>query len=146
MYGLGFWLPKMLVAEGVSATNSGWWAALPYGVGSVGMILLSRLTGRSWLGRIILVSGIGFAAAGLANSFPLLLAGFSLAAIGAYSATPLFWSASNRPHERAGCRPAIATVNSIGVLGGFAAPSQWAGCCNIPTATPPGSAPSRPCF
>jgi ACS family tartrate transporter-like MFS transporter len=122
MYGLGFWLPKMLVAEGVSATNSGWWAALPYGVGSVGMILLSRLTGRSWLGRIILVSGIGFAAAGLANSFPLLLAGFSLAAIGAYSATPLFWSASTGHMSARAAGPAIATVNSIGVLGGFAGP------------------------
>jgi ACS family tartrate transporter-like MFS transporter len=122
-YGLNFWLPKMLVAEGVSATASGWWAMLPYGLSSIGMLLLSRLTGRSWLARLSVASAIGFAAAGLAHNLPLSLAGFSLAAIGAYAALPLFWSASTGHMSARVAGPAIATVNSIGVLGGFVGPS-----------------------
>jgi ACS family tartrate transporter-like MFS transporter len=122
LYGLSFWLPKMLVAEGVSATASGWWAAVPFGVGSAGMVLLSRLTGRGWLGRLCLFSAVGFAAAGLAHSLPLSLAGFCLAAAGAYGAVPLFWSASTGHMTARVAGPAIATVNSIGVLGGFVGP------------------------
>jgi len=122
IYGLGFWLPKMLVAEGVSATASGWWAAIPYGLGGVAMILLSRLTGRGWLGRLILVAALGFAAAGFAHSLLFLLAGFSLAAAGIYAAFPLFWSASTGHMSARVAGPAIATVNSIGVLGGFVGP------------------------
>jgi ACS family tartrate transporter-like MFS transporter len=122
-YGLNFWLPKMLVAEGVSATASGWWAVIPYGLSSFAMLLLSRLMGRSWLGRLILVSAVGFAVAGFAHNLSLSLAGFSLAAIGAYAALPLFWSASTGHMSARVAGPAIATVNSIGVLGGFVGPS-----------------------
>jgi ACS family tartrate transporter-like MFS transporter len=122
LYGLSFWLPKVLVAEGVTATASGWWAAIPYGVGTVGMVLLSRLTGRNWLGGLCLLSATGFAAAGVAHSLPLLLAGFCLAAAGAYGAVPLFWSASTGHMSARVAGPAIAIVNSIGVLGGFVGP------------------------
>jgi ACS family tartrate transporter-like MFS transporter len=122
-YGLSFWLPKILVADGVSATASGWWAALPYGVGSVAMLLLSRLTGRWWLGGLYLAAAVGFATAGLAHNFTLSIAGFCLAAAGIFGAFPLFWSASTGHMSARVAGPAIATVNSIGVLGGFVAPS-----------------------
>ena len=122
-YGLNFWLPKILVADGVSATASGWWAALPYGIGSVAMLLLSRLTGRWWLGGLYLASAVGFATAGLAHNFTLSIAGFCLAAAGIFGAFPLFWSASTGHMSARVAGPAIATVNSIGVLGGFVAPS-----------------------
>jgi ACS family tartrate transporter-like MFS transporter len=123
MYGLYFWLPKMLVAEGVTATASGWWAALPYGCGCLAMLLLSRLKGRWWLGGLILVAAAGFAVAGLAPTFPLSLAGFCLAAAGAFAALPLFWSACTGHMSARVAGPAIATVNSIGLLGGFVGPS-----------------------
>jgi MFS transporter, ACS family, tartrate transporter len=123
IYGLSFWLPKMLVAEGVSATASGWWAALPYGCGSVAMLLLSRLTGRWWVSGLYLCSAAGFAAAGLAGNFTLSVAGFCLAAGGIFGAVPHFWSASTGHMSARVAGPAIATVNSIGVLGGFVAPT-----------------------
>ncbi len=122
-YGLSFWLPKMLVAEGVSATASGWWAAIPYGVGSVTMLFLSRLAGRGWLAGLTLVAGIGFALAGFAHDLPLSLVGFSLAAAGIFGAFPLFWSSSTGHMSARVAGPAIATVNSIGVLGGFVGPA-----------------------
>jgi ACS family tartrate transporter-like MFS transporter len=123
IYGLSFWLPKILVADGVSATASGWWAALPYGAGSVAMLMLSRLRGHWWVGALYLASAVGFATAGLANSFTLSIAGFCLAAAGIFGAVPLFWSASTGHMSARVAGPAIATVNSIGVLGGFVAPS-----------------------
>jgi ACS family tartrate transporter-like MFS transporter len=122
LYGFSFWLPKMLVAEGDTATAIGWWAAIPYGVGILGMIFLSRLTGRGWLGRLALIGAIGFAGAGLAHSLSLSLAGFCLAAAGTYGAVPLFWSASTGHMSARIAGPAIATVNAIGALGGFVGP------------------------
>jgi ACS family tartrate transporter-like MFS transporter len=121
-YGLSFWLPKILVAEGIAATASGWWAALPYGVGSVAMLFLSRLSGRWWLGGLYLCAAVGFATAGLANNFTISIAGFCLAATGIFGAFPLFWSASTGHMSARVAGPAIATVNSIGVLGGFVGP------------------------
>jgi ACS family tartrate transporter-like MFS transporter len=122
LYGLSFWLPKMLVAEGVSAIASGWWAAIPYGVGSVAMFFFSRLTGRWWVGGLFLAAAVGFATAGLASSFTLSMAGFCVAAAGSLGSVPLFWSASTGHMSARVAGPAIATVNSIGVLGGFVGP------------------------
>jgi len=121
-YGLSFWLPKILVAQGVAATASGWWAALPYGIGSIAMLFLSRLAGRWWLGGLYLCAAVGFATAGLANNFTISVAGFCLASVGIFGAFPLFWSASTGHMSARVAGPAIATVNSIGVLGGFIGP------------------------
>jgi ACS family tartrate transporter-like MFS transporter len=122
LYGLSFWLPKILAASGVSATATGWWAALPYGAGAIAMVLVSRLGGRGWLAAMYLVSAAGFLSAGLAHSLPLTLASFCFASMGVYGALPLFWSASTGRMSSRVAGAAIATVNSIGATGGFAGP------------------------
>jgi MFS transporter, ACS family, tartrate transporter len=122
LYGLSFWLPKILAAGGVTATATGWWAALPYGTGAVAMVLVSRLRGRGWLAAMYLVSAAGFLGAGLAHSLPVTLACFCLASMGVYGALPLFWSASTGRMSSTVAGAAIATVNSIGATGGFAGP------------------------
>lgn len=122
LYGLSFFLPKILVATGVTAQATGWWAALPYGAGAVGMIFLSRVRGRAWLAALYLCSGAGFAVTGLAGNLPIALIGFSLASVGIFAATPLFWSASTGRMSSKVAGAAIAAVNSIGAIGGFAGP------------------------
>ena len=122
LYGLSFWLPKILAAGGVTATATGWWAALPYGAGAVAMVLVSRLRGRGWLAAMYLVSAAGFLGAGLAHSLPVTLICFCLASMGVYGALPLFWSASTGRMSGKVAGAAIATVNSIGASGGFAGP------------------------
>jgi ACS family tartrate transporter-like MFS transporter len=122
LYGLSFWLPKILAAGGVSATATGWWAALPYGAGSVAMVLASRLRGRGSLTTMYLVSAAGFLGAGLVHSLPATLTCFCFASMGVYGALPLFWSASTGRMSSKVAGAAIAMVNSLGATGGFAGP------------------------
>jgi ACS family tartrate transporter-like MFS transporter len=122
LYGLNFWMPKMLVAGGTAATATGWWVALPYGAAAVAMMLVSRRAGRRWMAAMYLSSAAGFALAGLTHGLPGALVGFSMAAMGGYGALPLFWSAATGRMSGKAAGAAIATVNSIGVLGGFVGP------------------------
>ncbi len=43
LYGLTFWLPKILVSLGTSVTASGWWAVPPYGAGALAMVLVGQI-------------------------------------------------------------------------------------------------------
>lgn len=122
IYGLNFWLPKILVSEGVTATATGWWAMLPYGAGAVGIVAVRRVGGRWWLAAIYLAAAAGMAWAGLAQNLAGSVAALCLTTMAMYAALPLFWSASTGLMSAKAAGPAIATVNSIGVLGGFAGP------------------------
>ncbi len=122
IYGLNFWLPKMLVAEGVAAADTGWWAMLPYGAGAVALVAVSRVTGRWWLIGVYLGSAAGFAGAALSHGLPGTVIAFSIATMGMYASLPLFWGASTARMSNKAAGAAIATVNSIGVTGGFAGP------------------------
>jgi ACS family tartrate transporter-like MFS transporter len=122
LYGLTFWLPKMLVASGMTATATGWWAVLPYGTGAVAMWMGSRRSGRGWLATLFIVSAAGFVLAGLIPGLTASIAGFCVAAMGGYAAVALFWSACTGRMSGKVAGAAIATVNSLGVLGGFVGP------------------------
>ena len=52
-YGLTFWLPKILVGLGTTATASGWWAVPPYAAGAAAMIVFGRFRNRWWLPAFI---------------------------------------------------------------------------------------------
>lgn len=122
LYGLSFWLPKILVASGVSAIATGWWAALPYGAGAVAMVLVSRVRGRVWLAAMYVIGGAGFAGAAWLHGLPLALISFTCASMGVFAAIPLFWSASTGRMSSKAAGAAIALVNSAGAVGGFAGP------------------------
>lgn len=122
LYGLSFWMPKILVAAGTTNIATGWWAALPYGVGAVAMVLISRLRGVRWLRAMYLVGAVGFAGVGVFHSLAITLLGFSLASAGILSALPLFWSATTARMSGKAAGAAIAIVNSVGAVGGFTGP------------------------
>jgi len=122
IYGLNFWLPKMLAAEGVAAADTGWWAMLPYGAGAVALVAVSRVAGRWWLIGLYLGSAAGFAGAALSHGLAGTLIAFSIATMCMYGSLPLFWGASTARMSSKAAGAAIATVNSIGVSGGFAGP------------------------
>jgi MFS transporter, ACS family, tartrate transporter len=122
IYGLTFWLPKILASEGVSIVNTGWWAAIPYGAAAVAMVAISRTAGRWWLAIAYLAGAAGFVAAPLFHNLGASVAAFSVAAMGMYAALPLFWSASTGRMSGKVAGAAIATVNAIGVTGGFVGP------------------------
>jgi ACS family tartrate transporter-like MFS transporter len=86
------------------------------------MVVVSRLRSDGWLGAIYLVAACGFAWAAVAGNLAVSVAAFCVSAMGMYTALPLFWSASTRRMSGKVAGAAIATVNAIGVIGGFAGP------------------------
>jgi MFS transporter, ACS family, tartrate transporter len=122
LYGLSFWLPKILVATGSSAASTGWWAALPFGAGGVAMVFVSRLSRRGLLPAMYVLSALGFISAAVLHGIPAVVAGFSAAGIGIFTALPLFWGTITARMTGKAAGTAIAIVNSVGAIGGFTGP------------------------
>ncbi len=127
IYGLSFWLPKILVARGASTLATGWWGTVTFAAGAVALYWASRQRGFRALPLLFLLAGTGFAVSGLAATgllpgVALAVVGFCLAAMGLLSSLPMFWSvaASRLSGKAAGA--AIAIVNSFGAIGAFAGP------------------------
>jgi ACS family tartrate transporter-like MFS transporter len=122
MYGLSFFLPKVLVSAGASTLATGWWSALAFGAGALALFWASMQRGHRALPLLFLAAASGFGCAGLAHSVPSAVAGFCLAAMGLLASLPIFWSvaASRLSGKAAGA--AIAIVNSAGAVGAFAGP------------------------
>ncbi len=121
-YGLIFFLPKILAARGASPVATGWWAALTFGVGALSMYAASHSRGFRSLPLLFLIAGLGFTAAALVPSLPVALAGFCVAAAGLMASVPMFWSLSTSRLTGKAAGSAIAIVNSMGAVGGFAGP------------------------
>jgi ACS family tartrate transporter-like MFS transporter len=127
LYGLGFWIPKVLVSHGMTLKGTGWATAAPYLVAIVGMVLWTRRSDRLKERRLhltfaYLTAGAGFAIAGLAPTALIAIAGFSLAAVGVLASMPLFWSTCTLRLAGPMVAAYIALINAIGNLGGFVGP------------------------
>lgn len=128
IYGLGFWIPTVLVSHGMTLRQLSWAAALPYLVAILGALWWNRRSDRLGERRLHLAgayvaAAAGFLLAALAPNAAVAITGFSVAAAGVIAAMPVFWSASTL--ELAGPLIAshIAVINSLGNLGGFAGPA-----------------------
>ena len=97
-------------------------ATLTFGVGAVAMYFASHTRGFRTLPLLIAIAALGFAVIALIPSLPAALVGFCIAAVGLMASVPIFWSlaASRLSGKAAGT--AIAIVNSMGAVGGFAGP------------------------
>jgi MFS family permease len=120
----------MLKASGATrAAEIGWLSAIPYGISAVVMVLLcrssDRLKERTWHTAIPAIVG-GAALAILPNlspSLPVTLVLLTVAASGIFSTMPLFWAlATDHYSGRKSAAVAIAWINSLGLIGGFASP------------------------
>ncbi len=128
IYGLGFWIPTVLVSHGMTLRQLSWAAALPYLVAILGALWWNRRSDRLGERRLHLAGAYvaataGFLLAALAPNAAVAITGFSVAAAGVIAAMPVFWSASTL--ELAGPLLAahIAVINSLGNLGGFVGPA-----------------------
>jgi ACS family tartrate transporter-like MFS transporter len=128
IYGLGFWIPTVLVSHGMTLRQLSWAAALPYLIAILGALWWNRRSDRLGERRVHLAgayvaAAAGFLLAAFAPNAAIAITGFSCAAAGVIAAMPVFWSASTL--ELAGPLLAshIAVINSLGNLGGFAGPA-----------------------
>ena len=127
-YGLTFWMPTLIKAAGVTGNlKIGALSAIPYIVTLIVMNLLGRSADRRRERRwhlIVpaLVGAVGFGLAPIVPGIGLAIVALSLAAGGAISCAPLFWSLPTAFVSGAAAAVGIAVINSVGNLAGFAAP------------------------
>jgi MFS transporter, ACS family, tartrate transporter len=122
MYGLSFFLPKVLVSAGASTLATGWWSALAFGAGALALLWASLQRGHRALPLLFLAAASGFACAGLSHSLSAAVASFCLAAMGLLASLPIFWSVATGRLSGKAAGAAIAIVNSAGAVGAFAGP------------------------
>jgi ACS family tartrate transporter-like MFS transporter len=126
-YGITFFLPPILKALGLSDFGTGLATALPYTIGTIGMLLWSWSSDRHHERRLhfivaCVLATIGLIAVGwFSGSYWAILA-MSFAAVGIYGSKPAFWPLPSAFLTGSAAAGGIALVNSIGNLGGFVGP------------------------
>ncbi|WP_341958109.1 MFS transporter [Pseudomonas sp. RC10] len=128
-YTVGFWLPTLVRQAGVTdVLHIGLLTAIPYGAAVATMLLVSRhadrVRERRWhLALTAIVGAIGLIiAATWSSSFTMSMIGLTLAAMGALSTLPLFWSLPTAFLGGTAAAAGIALINSCGNLAGFVSP------------------------
>lgn len=128
IYSLGFWMPQMVKAMGYSIMQTSLIVMIPYGASIAilwGIGISSDRTGKRALHFIIssLICAAGFLVAALAGGHNwVVIAGFCLAAGGAYSGLATFWSVPPLFLGGTAAAGAFALINCVGNLSGFVGP------------------------
>jgi D-galactonate transporter len=126
-YGLSFFLPQIVKAFGVTNVQAGLIAALPYVVGTISIVMWGRRSDRKLERRFhlafpLFVASAGIAASTLASNPALKMAALSIAGFGIFGCLPVFWTFPTAFLSGAAAAGAIAMINSLGNLAGFAGP------------------------
>lgn len=129
LYTLGIWAPQIIKSFGLSTMAVGFLNGVPPTIAVVAMILWARhsdKTGeRKWHVVIAcLVASAGLVLAGGAASVAAVIAALSLVNVGISAAKPPLWAMPTMFLSGSAAAVGIATINSIGNLGGFVGP--WA--------------------
>jgi MFS transporter, ACS family, tartrate transporter len=127
LYGLGFWLPQIVKAFGLSTSMIGWVVAIPYVFSAIIMVPWSRHsdhTGeRVWhVAAAAFIGGAGLIAGAYLGDPVLAMVALTLGSIGTFAALPTFWTLPTALLTGTAAAAGIALINSIGNLGGFAGP------------------------
>jgi MFS transporter, ACS family, tartrate transporter len=127
LYGLGFWLPQIVKAFGLSTSMTGWVVAIPYVFSAIIMVPWSRHsdhTGeRVWhVAAAAFLGGAGLIAGAYLGDPVLAMVALTLGSIGTFAALPTFWTLPTALLTGTAAAAGIALINSIGNLGGFAGP------------------------
>jgi ACS family tartrate transporter-like MFS transporter len=126
-YGIVFFLPQIIKGLGLSNMMTGLVTAIPYTIGTVGLLLWGyssdRRHERRW--HLIIattVAAVGIVAAGwLSHSYWAVVA-ISVATVGIYGSRPSFWPMPSLFLTGAAAAAGMAFINSIGNLGGYFGP------------------------
>jgi MFS transporter, ACS family, tartrate transporter len=127
LYGLGFFLPQIVKAFGLTDAQTGVVSAIPYLIGSAGMVLWGRRSDRLGERKFhivfpMVIAGLGLAISTLVPDPTTKLVCLSIACFGIFAAFPVFWTLPTAFLSGAAAAGGIAIINSIGNLAGFAGP------------------------
>jgi MFS transporter, ACS family, tartrate transporter len=126
-FALNFYLPQIVHGFSLGLRQTGLLAAIPFVVAVVGMIYWGRSSDAHGERTLHLLVPMVLAVIGLAGSTwsgvpAVKLALLCLAALGVFSALPVYWASLPSLLSPASAAITFAAVNSIGNLAGFAAP------------------------
>jgi len=126
-YGVAFFLPTIIKGFGVSDTQTGLLAALPFVFGAIGMVLLGRHSDRTMerkghVAVALLMATVGIGVSGLVSNPVVIMALLCFAQIGVSAVPPMFWPLPASFLTGASAAAGIAAINSLGNLSGFAGP------------------------
>ncbi|MFO1129057.1 MAG: MFS transporter [Rhodospirillales bacterium] len=127
LYTLGIWAPQIIQQLGVSSMTVGLLNMIPPTVSVIAMVFWARHSDRSgertWhvVGPCLLAAA-GLAFAGNAVGVAMVVLALTIVNIGISSAKPPLWSMPTLFLSGSAAAAGIATINSIGNLGGFAGP------------------------
>jgi len=129
LYTLGIWAPQIIKEFGLSTMQVGLLNAVPPTVAVVVMVLWARhsdRTGeRTWhVVAACIAAAVGLMLAGSATSVISVVAALTLVNIGISAAKPPLWSMPTMFLSGSAAAAGIATINSIGNLGGFVGPAM----------------------
>jgi nitrate/nitrite transporter NarK len=129
LYGIGFWLPSLIKASGISsAATIGWLVAIPYPAGVIAMIATSRHSDRTGERRwhIALPALAGAAALAVSTVLPQTpmwaVVTLTVATMGILTGLAQFWVVPPAFLGGAAAAAGIALINSVGNLAGFVSP------------------------
>ena len=129
LYGIGFWLPSLIKASGISSPATiGWLVAIPYSAAVICMVLTSRHSDRTGERRWhIAVPALVGAAALIVSTFvpqtPLwAIVTLTIATMGILTGLAQFWVLPPAFLGGAAAAAGIALINSVGNLAGFVSP------------------------
>ena len=127
MYGISLFLPLIVKGMGLTNTQTAIVSAAPFLVATLGLVLWANSSDRTgerhWhtIGTMILAAA-GLAAAGAIGPSLWALIAITVAAIGLYAQPAPFWGLPPTLLSAAALSGAMATINSVGNLGGFLGP------------------------
>jgi len=126
-YGVGFFLPTIVKAFGLSNFATGWVTAIPYIVGTLGMVWYSRrsdtkLERKGHAAVALLLAAVGLVAVTLTDDPVLEMIAFSVSAFGTFAVLPVFWTLPTAFLSGPAAAAGIAIINALGNLSGFAGP------------------------
>jgi MFS transporter, ACS family, tartrate transporter len=125
--GLGFFLPQIVQAFGLSTFRTTLVSAIPHLAGTIGIVLWGYRSDRKRERRYHVVVPLLVASASLAASTILdhpvpKMAALSAAAFGIFASMPVFWTLPTYLLSGTAAAGGIALINSIGNLAGFLGP------------------------
>lgn len=128
LYSISFWLPQIIKSfSGLSIVDIAIVSAIPYLAAAVAMVIVGAHSDRRrerclHVGGAAFVGAVGIAASAYVHSPVPGLIALSVAAVGIWSAIPVFWSLPTAFLTGTAAAGAIALINSLGNLGGFVGP------------------------
>ncbi|VVD76850.1 MFS transporter [Pandoraea terrigena] len=130
VYTLTFWLPTMIKGLGIAPIATiGWYTAVPYGFGALGVLVISRSSDRfkerRWhVGGTLVLGAVALASTSfLGTAVVPVMALLCAASFFIFGGGSLFWSIPPTYLDRNAAAAGIAVISSLGILGGFVSPT-----------------------